>query len=165
MYGESRRGLTLPELLIGLAIASITLAVAMPPLHQIIERQKVVASSHDVMRLIAQARAEALVHGEIRLCDANHRCERFLQTTRLEVVRGPPASANDDDILTSLTLPSGVTVRWNRFRGQALWFHRDGRSHYQNGSFLICNRSSARRIVLNWAGRPRMETATPDALC
>jgi type IV fimbrial biogenesis protein FimT len=159
------RGFTLPELLIGLAIASITLAVAVPPLNRAIERQKVVTSSHDIMRLVAQARAEALVHGEIRLCDANHRCESFLQTSRLEIVRGPPASAGADDILASLTLPSGVTVRWNRFRGQALWFHRDGRSHYQNGSFLICNRSAARRIVMNWAGRTRVEMATPDTQC
>jgi type IV fimbrial biogenesis protein FimT len=157
------RGLTLPELLIGLALTLTTLGMVAPAVHATMERQKVRSATMAVMGLLTLARSEALTYSETHLCDANHACERFQQTQKLMVIRGAPAPHQQP--LAELTLPAGVSLRWVRFRGQSLRFHRDGRSHYQNGSFIICNRHSARRIVMNWAGRPRVEPYQPDEHC
>lgn len=158
-----KTGFTLVELLFVLAvIATISITTA-PSLQHFIHSQRVAHATNNVISLIYQGKSEAIVNGKVSVCDANHSCQLFDQTQHLTLVRHN--SNGTDDIIRHIKLPHDITLRWNRFRGNALTFHRGGIAYYQNGHFLICNRYAARKIVMNWAGRPRIEKSVPDEDC
>lgn len=62
------------------------------------------------------------------------------------------------EIIETLQLPGNTTLDWKRFNGNSLTFYHSGISHFQNGSFYICNKRAGRKIVMNWIGRTRIET-------
>jgi type IV fimbrial biogenesis protein FimT len=158
-----KNGFTIIELMVVVAIIASVSLTAAPALQQFIQSQRVIHSTNNVISLIYQGKSEAIVNGRVSLCDANYSCERFDQTQQLILVRHHPDGT--DEIIHQTTLPPDITLRWSRFRGTALTFHRGGIAYYQNGHFMICNGYAARKIIMNWAGRPRVEKSTPDADC
>lgn len=155
-------GFTAGELLVCLLVASIVVTVALPSMVRIVAEQRVVSATDNLLGLMRLARAEAMTGGPVLLCDLNHSCARFETTQHMMLARAnstPPHTEPEPGIdpLATLTLPSNVRVSWRRFRGDALLFHHSGTLHFQNGHFLVCNQHASRRIVMNWAGRPRVE--------
>ena len=154
------KGFTLPELAITLVIVSIIAAASSPTIRYNLDKARVVSATNNILGLIQLARSTSLSHRQVYLCDALNNCNAFNKTNTLQLSH--PSHAEDGtisfDVLRELTLPTHTYVQWRRFRGDALIFHNDGRAHFQNGHFLICGQSSARKIVMNWAGRPRVET-------
>lgn len=166
----SAAGFTLSELLVCLLLASTLAIAATSTLSRFAAEQRLISASNDLLTLMRLARAEAMTSGPILLCDHNHACTRFETTQNLAVLRAsntPPHMEPEAGRppLALLTLPPDVHVSWRRFRGSALLFHRNGILHFQNGHFLICNRHASRRIVMNWAGRPRVESGGSAAPC
>lgn len=150
------------ELLACLVIAGVLASTALPLMTRFVAEQRVVSATNSLLSLMRLARAEAMTGGPVLLCDSNHACSSFESTQQLILTRAdstPPhiEPKPGSSPLATLTLPGDVHVAWRRFRGDALVFHRSGILHFQNGHFLVCNRHAGRRIIMNWAGRPRVE--------
>ena len=163
-------GFTLSELLACLVIAGILATAALPLMNRLVAEQRVVSATNSLLSLMRLARAEAMTGGPVLLCDNNYECSSFEPTQQLSLIRAdstPPhiKPRPDSSPLALLTLPGDVHVSWRRFRGDALVFHRSGILHFQNGHFLVCNRLAGRRIVMNWAGRPRVEHKDHNTPC
>jgi type IV fimbrial biogenesis protein FimT len=158
------KGVTLIELICALAIISISTLIAAPAFDRLIQEQRVVQSTNRIIGLMRLGRSEALSYGEIMLCDARQSCLRFDHTDQLGLYRTDGAQ-NPQQSVTHLQLPDGVSIRWRRFRGNALIFRYDGRAHYQNGHFFVCNRHTARKIIMSWSSHARIEKAEPDQDC
>lgn len=158
------RGITLIELICALAIISISSLIAAPAFDRMIQQQRVVHSTNRIIGLMQLGRSEALSIGEVMLCDARQDCNHFDNTDLLALYRTDNAQS-PEQLLTRLKLPKGVSVRWRRFRGNALIFRADGRTHYQNGHFFICNSHTARKIIMSWSSHARIEKAEPDQEC
>lgn len=158
------KGITLIELVCALAIISISTLIAAPSFERIIQQQRVVQSTNRIIGLMQLARSEALSSGEVMLCDARQDCLSFNHTDLLALYY-TDGRQNPKKSFTQLQLPKGVSVRWRRFRGNALIFHYNGRAHYQNGHFFICNSHTARKIIMSWSSHARIEKAEPDQDC
>jgi type IV fimbrial biogenesis protein FimT len=73
MSVQSQTGLTLIELLVGLAVSSILLGTAMPALNSLKQRQQLQALAQSVMSDIQQARSEAVLSGaSVQLSFSQH---------------------------------------------------------------------------------------------
>jgi type IV fimbrial biogenesis protein FimT len=60
-FQHASAGVTLIEMLIGVAVVGVVLAVAIPSLTSLIERRRVVAAAGEIASFFAQARAESAV--------------------------------------------------------------------------------------------------------
>ena len=155
-------GFTLVELVVALILVTTLSMVAQQGWQKIIPRYRVKVATADMHALIRKARADALSQGQQLLCDGERGCSRFETTGEIHVGhdRNQDGLLSDTEITEVYRLPKGVTVTWKRFRGNALKFGHRGIAHFQNGSFYVCSSNSAKRIVMNWIGRPRIEAAT-----
>ena len=161
-------GATLPELLIALLVSAILLATALPAMDNLLAQQRVASATNAVIALMRLARSESMTGGPVMLCDANHACRDFTTTQHLILVRADPDNPHlpaPGPPLEHLTLPHATTVSWSRFRGNALTFQRSGILHFQNGHFRVCSGSASRRIIMNWAGRTRVEQSAGQDIC
>ena len=158
------KGYTLTELIICLAIIGALAALSAPAANRFVQKQRVTSATHQVLSLMYLARSEALTRGPVMLCDGLRDCEAFSTTNRLTLHTVTPDGSHQDPF-TTLTLPDGVTLRWRRFRGVSLIFQRDGRTHYQNGHFFVCNAFAARKIIMSWSSHARVERVEPDKSC
>lgn len=158
------KGVTLIELICVLAILSISSLFAAPAFDRLIQEQRVVHSTNRIIGLMQLGRSEALTVGEVMLCDARLNCADFEHTDALALYHTDGAQ-NPEKPFTRLALAEGVSVRWRRFRGDALIFRPDGRTHYQNGHFFVCNRHAARKIIMSWSSHARIEKSVPDEHC
>lgn len=158
----AKGGFTLIELMISLVLLSIFSVIAQQAWNTIIPRYRVKVATADIHSLIRKARADALSQGQQLLCDGERGCSRFETTGIIHVGhdRDRDGQLSETELTEAYRLPDGVTVTWKRFRGNALMFGHRGIAHFQNGSFYVCSTHSAKRIVMNWIGRPRIETAT-----
>lgn len=152
-------GLTLPELMITLVVLSVGWHFGHSMWQSTIPAWQVVADSNALLGLLHQARSEA-VTGRVHVCD-DQDCARFGITGQLRLTRSP----EDPVPIAVLALSGQNSVSWHSFRGGAqLTFMPGGRTHYQNGHFLICHpRGASRRVVLNWTGRARIEHLHEDS--
>jgi type IV fimbrial biogenesis protein FimT len=153
-------GMTVLELLVTLIITGAMMALTIPGLQSLVDRQRVSAATNSILGLMQLARGEALSRGPVFLCDAKHGCGTFDTTSHLALFRADPAElstlpTSDAEPIASLRLPPGTEVSWSRFRGSALLFHNTGILHFQNGSFFICGNDHATRIIMSWSGRAR----------
>lgn len=163
-------GVTLVELMVGLLIAAVIVFAAVPGMNRMIERHRTDAAVNSVLGLMTLARGEAMTGGPVLLCDALRGCDDFAITNQLLLARADPEPPHERPLanqppLARLTLPEGTSLQWRRFRGEALRFQRSGILHYQNGHFLVCNGQAARKIIMSWSGRARVEPVPPGERC
>lgn len=155
-------GATLVEMAVALVILVLLTLGASSALGGLHARYQITAATNNVLGFVHQARAHGLSHGAAYICDGESGCDKFGWTGQLVLVTqtGP-----DAELLQRLHLPAGTRVKWNGFRGQALYYGPRGHSFFQNGHLLICHHRAGippRKIVVNWVGRPRIEAAHPD---
>lgn len=158
------RGFTLLELLVAMLVMVILTLTSVQIQRDWLPRQRVIAASNGVLGLIQRARARAYSRGPVYLCDGRSRCDRFDTTDRLLLAGAWDGEGQIDDnhIIERFSLPSGTTLTWNRFRGDALRYGTRGNLFYQNGHFLICNHRQALKIVINVLGTARIEPGDGD---
>lgn len=155
---KTETGLTLPELMVTLVVLSVGWHFGHSMWHSTIPAWQVVADSNALLGLLHQARAEA-VRGQIHVCD-DRDCAEFGIASQLRLTRAPDSPA----AVAVLALSGQNSVSWHSFGGGGqLTFMPGGRTHYQNGHFLVCHpRGASRRVVLNWTGRARIEQRPED---
>lgn len=96
----SHRGVTLIEMLVGIAVLGIVLAAAVPSMSGMLERRRVIAAAGEIASIFAQARSESASLG-----------------TKINVhLEDVPASVGDFSCVRLSTQALGDTCRCNRPR-------------------------------------------------
>jgi len=154
---------TLLELLITIAILATLTAMAAPPLGRLIADQQLSAQANGWLSLALYARQEAMRQGQpMQLCQwHDNRCVSDSHTPWSVL---PVNAGSDRDVLRSLQLPDH-TLRQHSNR---LRYVFQPRGHATNGSLTLCDsrgRVQARRVVLNMAGRPRVQRLPTGGAC
>ncbi|MZR61363.1 GspH/FimT family protein [Alcanivorax sp. DP30] len=159
-----QKGFTLIDLMLMTLLLAMLSAIASHTWSSVISRYRVTTATSNIHALLRSARANAISEGSQMICDGDHGCSRFEITRTLWAGhdQNGDGKLSRSEISEHYSLPEGVTLTWKRFRGNALIFGNRGITHFQNGSLYICNKITARRIVMNWIGRPRVETADPE---
>lgn len=165
-------GLTLLELLVALAVASIALTVALPAFQQTVAGGERTAAINALITALLLARREAIKRGEsVVLCKTTggERCDRSEGTSwaagHLVFVNlngdHPPRLDEDEPVLLRGGALTGVSVAANR----SAFVLRPIPKRSTNGTFTICDRrgaAHARALVVSYTGRARTAEREPD---
>jgi len=154
LVNDTRRGFTLTELLVVVAIAGLLLAMAGPALYGMVVRQRVIASAHAFFHGAAVTRADAIRQG------------------RPVIMR--PLQGDDwasgwrigDDPARSLShpaLPPGITVDYVA-GGQVLGYRATGQPMVR-GRWRFTHGDTSRVVVINFLGRVRMCDPAAESSC
>lgn len=160
-------GFTLIELLICLAITSVILGLAIPPIGSIIERGRATAYVNWLVGSVAFTRHSAIsFRTMVTLCPSSDgiNCGGPWHNGSIAFVDKNQNGKRDttDSILQRSLPPSGSgTIRWRSFRNrQFLQMTAEGLTNYQNGNFVYCSESQdpkfSRQIIINMPGRTRL---------
>jgi len=168
--GKAQDGLTLPELLIGLAVISTVSLGATASLSHLIQQGRMTGEVNGFVSALQLARSQAVKHGQrIVLCPttAGHRCG-----DSTEWIHGWMLFASDDrerepdePVLQHGTpLQADILMRSGNHRKRIV-YQPDGSSGGSNSSFTFCdrrNRARPRVICLSNTGRPRLTQTRCD---
>lgn len=158
-------GLTLSELLLTLATVGVLLTLALPAMQRLVQSNRVIAESNQLLRAVHIAKIEAAKHfREVVICpsSASRSCEQNQQSWN----KGWLVFVNEDKdrpiqvdanerILIEHRVAAEIEVVSNR--PMFAFHHYSKRS--TNGTVLFCNRrlpSLTRAVVISYTGRPRV---------
>lgn len=172
-----QRGTSLTQAVVGLAIATGTLRLALPGLQDIVQAVALRAAAEDVVADLRRARAEALVrHRRVTMCKSadGENCsaaggweQGWLlfhdENGNGRREAGEQAIAHHEPLAVHLRLTGNTPVaRYVSY--SALGATKLIGGGFQAGTLTLCSTSAqpaaARRIVLNAVGRPRVQQAT-----
>ncbi|MFN3751954.1 MAG: GspH/FimT family pseudopilin [Thiobacillus sp.] len=168
-------GVTLVELLVVLAVASILLSIAVPGYAYLVGTSRLAAVTNDFVTAFHLARSEAIKRGmrvtvcktrdalaAAPACDAGATWEQG----RLVFVDGGTRGVLDssDRLLRVQGRVTGVTItpphNYSRYVSYLPSGTSQGSGNLANGTLSLCAAGSRRDIVVNTAGRLRLEAGT-----
>lgn len=162
----TRRAFTLLELIIALAISAIVIGLAAPSMAEVYRKHQLNAYQSDLMRLIVQARHQALSNGKrVTVCamDNQGRCVSLNVGIlhSFEDVNGNRILDPGETLLYTLPIPNHMRVSWGGTNPKhSLHFSAQGTTFLSNGSFTLCHQARLDRhgrLTLSKQGRARME--------
>ncbi|BCD86713.1 hypothetical protein PSm6_31200 [Pseudomonas solani] len=164
---HKHQGLTLLELLIGLACLAILLGLGTPAITHMHDQHKLSSFSSELSHSIQLARHQALAHNaRTTLCplDDDNRCSRDWSgiLSIFEDWEGERLLRSEHNLIRVLELPDGLELTWRGMGGgHALHFNAQGHTFVSNGTFLVKSKISgtSRRIVVNRQGRSFLKEA------
>lgn len=164
-------GVTLPEMLVALAIVGVMTGFALPAFQGFVQQNKSAAALNQLIGAVQFARTAAItMRNTVTLCPAedartcgprdtwHNGAIIFVDSDR------NGGRQNDETVLRTLpALARGSRVYWRSFRNRSyLSFTSTGLTAWQNGSFRYCPPSGdptlIREVILNPAGRLRRAT-------
>lgn len=166
-----RRGFTLVELLVVLAVGSILLAIAIPGYAFLMSTSRLAAVTNDLVTALQLARSEAVKRGmRVTVCKTGdaEAVPPACDTTAgwhdgwLVFVDGGThgvIDANDPLLRVQGRAHPDVritTYNYSHFVSYLPSGGSQGSNNLPNGTFEICTAGSRRDIVINHAGRPRL---------
>lgn len=155
----SQRGLTLLELLISISILVIMLAIATPPLTELMHKQRASSYMQQFSRHLHYARIQASSSQlPVRVCPVTgNTCQGSWQQDPVQLVLLNPLTTKTLLLREIPQVPGKHRLSYNR---QQLQFRRDGSlDALENGTFYYCPPAPYQwhyRLVLNQAGRNRV---------
>ena len=163
-HNRSQDGLTLPELVVTLAVMSILTVGGIGSLQHFIQENRMAAEVNQFVTALHLARSEAVKHeSRVVLCPSSdgHNCGYSR-----EWVNGWILFASDDRehevnerlLQTGSPLSSGIRMSSSNHRKRIV-YQPDGTSPGTNSSFTFCDnrkRAKPRIICLSNTGRPRL---------
>ncbi|GAC15114.1 type IV fimbrial biogenesis protein FimT [Aliiglaciecola lipolytica E3] len=162
MPNTLQKGVTLVELMIGLAIVAIILVVAIPAAQGIIVKNRIVAEINEISGVIQFARANAVDEqlntivcptADFSTCSTNWNQVKMVFGDE----DGNGSRGDDEDILVATSLIS--ENNYVTGPGQAIRFNPNGSANAQS-SILICHDSKeatyARELTVTPQGRVKM---------
>ncbi|UCC56403.1 MAG: GspH/FimT family pseudopilin [Gammaproteobacteria bacterium] len=163
-------GLTLPELLVGLAVVGTLTMGAGHQLTRVIQENRMAAEVNAFVTALHLARNEAVKHAvPVVLCPA--RDGRNCGSSRdwesgwiLFQSDDRERDANEPLLQSSSPMQSGITMRSGNHRKRVV-YRQDGSSGGTNSSFTFCDRRGLARprvICLSNTGRPRLTMTRCD---
>jgi len=184
---NKRRGITLVELMVTIAIAAILMAVAAPAMTSFLLQGRISAHVNDLVGAINLARSEAVKRGGgVTICRSSDQASCSTATTGWEVgwivFADPNLNATVDAGETIIhvfpALPNGSTAVANSGMTTGITFAGNGRpgATFSGALMTICpsttsvgtSTSYCRYICINAQGRPRVDTPTAyatDTIC
>ncbi|MCC5884260.1 MAG: GspH/FimT family pseudopilin [Halomonas sp.] len=159
-----QRGLTLIELLIVIAVASLLMGWAVPGLQAMSARQEVAAEAHRLRVALSLGRNTAITRrSAVIVCPSPDRlsCNMDDWSAPLAIVLDPLAgnAFSPDALLRVVEGGRGVSVSY-RQDGKPVRYGMLGRSSGHNGTFRICGRhGQGTELVLSNFGRVRAGSA------
>lgn len=167
-----RRGFTLVELLVTLAIGAILLAIAIPGYAFFINASKLTAVTNDLVSALHLARSEAIKRGlRVTICKTSNvtaatpACDAAASWQQGWLVFADGGTrgvidAGDALLWTQDSASTAVTITSNNY-GQYISYLSSGRSQgsngLANGTIHICVTGTRRDIIINTTGRPRLD--------
>lgn len=167
-----RRGFTLVELLVVLAVGSILLAIAIPGYAFLVNAGRLATVTNDLVTVLHLARSEAVKRSaRVTVCKtgstlaATPACDAtadWHEGWLVFVDGGVPGviDANDTPLWVQPRAHPDATITANSHISRFISYLPDGRSRgvagVGNGTFEVCVSGSRRDIVINNAGRPRL---------
>lgn len=157
-------GLTLPELLVTLAVLSVLAVAAAAGLPYFIQTNRMVAEVNGFVTALQLARSEAVKHGRrVVLCPSSdgQQCANGSQWKLgwiLFVSDNREREADENLLQTGNPLAAGVEMRSGNYRKRIV-YQPNGSSGGSNSSFTFCDRHRRARprvICLSNTGRPRL---------
>jgi type IV fimbrial biogenesis protein FimT len=171
-----RRGFTLVELLVVLAVGSILLAIAVPGYGFLVSTSRLAAVTNDLVSNLQLARSEAVKRGmRVTVCKTGNAmavppaCDAtagWHQGWLVFVDDGAQGviDANDSLLRVHERAHADVLITANSHISRFISYLPDGRSRGMtglgNGTFEVCVSGSRRDIIINNAGRPRLESGS-----
>ncbi|MEW6445752.1 MAG: GspH/FimT family pseudopilin [Pseudomonadota bacterium] len=166
---QIQRGLTLIELLAGLALLATVLGLAIPALRDSLQRNRLDSATRQMQAHLALARSQAIHTG--RTVTMAHTGSGWSQGW--VVFHDPNRNARpdqDETIITRHPAQSGLSIEGNGSMARYVAFSAQGSPTQVNGAFLagtflLCTEGGARRaLVMNKSGRVRLD-AQPAGHC
>lgn len=165
-------GFTLVEALVTMAITALLLTLGVPSFSELLQRQRVSATTHLIGTYIASARGHAVTHrSQVVLCPGNveQGCREDSDWSKGWILfedrdrnRQPDTPGHVLRVETGGG-PAGSGLRVTSTRPY-LRYQADGRSAHSNLSFVVCAQGRERaRVVVNNTGRMRT-SRSPDGI-
>lgn len=166
-----RRGFTLVELLLVLAIGAILLAIAIPGYAFLVSTSKLAAVTNDLVSSIQVARSEAIKRGmRVTVCKSSSTsssspsCDpsaEWQQGWLIFVDGGTRGVIDSGDTLLwmQVSAPTTVTITANNFNRYISYLPSgvsQGSNGLGNGTMHICVAGNQRDVIINTIGRPRL---------
>lgn len=157
-------GVTLPELLVGLAVVSSLTAGAVSQFHALVQDNRMVAELNLFVTALQLARSEAVKHGRrVVLCPSMDRVKCSNSSAwsygwMLFASDNREREAGEALLQSGNPLSAGVILHASNYR-KRIMYQPDGSSGGSNSSFTFCDARKAARprvICLSNSGRPRL---------
>jgi type IV fimbrial biogenesis protein FimT len=171
MDRHCRSGLTLIELVIALAVASLLLSLAVPAFSSLMRQNRLVAATNELFTGIYLARTEAVKRGRrVTLCKSADQaaCSATGGYDQGWIVFEDPNNNAQLDpgeaLIQSRNGSSSATITGNSPVSSYVSYNPIGATRtasgaLQMGTITVCLAPDARRIIVSRAGRPRVERA------
>jgi type IV fimbrial biogenesis protein FimT len=162
-----QNGVTLPELLIGMAIMSTLSVSGVSQLSLFMSKNRMAAEVNQFMTALHQARNASLTHaGRVVLCPSSDgtNCGNSQEWNNGWILFASNNREHDADeivLQAGTPLASGINLHASNHRKRIL-FQQDGSSGGSNSSFTFCDSrglAAPRVICLSNSGRPRLSRA------
>jgi type IV fimbrial biogenesis protein FimT len=167
-----RRGYTLAEALIALAVAAIILTVSVPPFTNLLKTHRLSAQVDSFFSVIYYSRSESVkCNCRLVLCPSADG-EQCLPVSSWHagwmLFKDPNQNrerdASEEIVYRAGTISNGITVTSPTTRRRIV-FQPNGLTPGSNATFTFCDSrgaARARAIVLSNVGRPRKSSTKPD---
>jgi type IV fimbrial biogenesis protein FimT len=165
-----QHGLTLPELLVSLAIVSTLTAGAASQLHSLIQNNRMVAEVNLFVTALQLARSEAVKHGRrVVLCPSMDQVNcgnssAWSYGWMLFASDNREREADEALLQAGNPLSAGVILHASNYRNRIM-YQPDGSSGGSNCSFTFCdarNTAEPRVVCLSNSGRLRLSYSRCD---
>lgn len=164
---KTYQGMTLLELMIVLAIASILITSAVPSFSQMLSRNQQLTQLHILFKHLHLARSEAIkTNSRILLCKSSNgiQCTKNAQWSDGWIVfsdkdKNNKLSSNEQITYSYQALPNNLSLQYRgRNSANYITYYADGRSS-TNGTFTLCNHATDNQpkgLVISRTGRIRL---------
>ena len=162
-HSHSASGLSLPELLVSMAVLTLLFAFTIPSMKSMVADRRVSALTADLYRSLVLARSEAIKRRSVvsvcssrdaAYCDAENPEWQYGWLVFSDENNDGLRSNSERLIWVAPSQPEVMTIQWNR--GASVRFNSRGQTTTA-GSFVICEGSAFRAVVISLTGRPRVE--------
>ena len=167
------KGFTLIELMLAIAILSITSMFSIGGFSELLAKQKVITDTNQIVSLITYSRNLAITQKtNIRICGLanNLACSRNWATIQVQAENNNQKNLlelSKTDLTTNYQLKGNYSsIDWSSFqRKNYLSFNPRGYTNHQNGTLYLCHNTYPalhRAIVVSKSGRTLIKKAHPE---
>lgn len=165
-------GQSMAGLLVSLAICGIIIAMALPELRSLVERNRQTQATNQLIGALHYARNTAVFErATVSLCPGLEQCTRnraWHDHLLVFIDRNANGLQDPEDrLLQQLEIPDEYNWYWGGFgRSRFIQYRHTGRSTSFNGTLTLCHKNEPRQqVVINVTGRVRTQAQLRNPRC